>query len=90
MRTLRTVDDVIKWLGGPTRAATWLGCTDQNIFYWRRKKMLPTGYHLLLVVRARREGVAIDPSVFGIVNKEDEEEVRLLFRRDDETLSVTA
>ena len=58
MEELETIDDVIRWLGGPTRAARWLNCTDNAIIHWRRRG-IPPSQHLRIVLRARKENKRI-------------------------------
>lgn len=75
MRYLNTVDDVIEWLGGPTKAAAWLDVTDNAICLWRHRH-IPRGHHSRLIARAVRENVVISNDVFDM----PEEDYRVFFK----------
>lgn len=87
-KRLNTIDAVIDWLGGPTKAAEWLGCTDNSIHHWRRRG-IPPGHHLRLVLRGLRQGVEISRDLIEVPGEEGEELARL-FRRLPKQLETTA
>lgn len=66
-RILRTADEVVEALGGPTRAAEALGLKPNTVGNWKiRDEIAPHNY--ILVTRALEAmGIRVDPSVFGML-----------------------
>jgi hypothetical protein len=73
---LRSVPEIVKWLGGPSRAAAWAGYTyPSGVSYWLATQRIPPGYHYALHLKAQHEGRHIPPEVFGF-NKDGSPLVR--------------
>jgi len=71
MEDLATIDDIIRWLGGPRRAAEWLSCTDNAVIHWRHRG-IPPAQHLRIVVRALSEGKRISNDLLELPAPEAE------------------
>ena len=69
MKTLTTVNDVIRFFGGPSKTAKWAGCTDNAVCLWR-KRGIPPAVHLRLLIEAQKSGVRLGPEVLKM--REDE------------------
>jgi DNA-binding transcriptional regulator YdaS (Cro superfamily) len=62
---IKTVDEVIKELGGPTAAASVLGVTPPALCNWSVRGVI-TAEHFLLIREALAErGLEVSPSVFS-------------------------
>lgn len=77
MTTLHTVDDVIEMFGGPSAAARWARVSANAVCWWR-KRGIPPGVHLRLLIEARRRGHIIAPELLELEDDEGEELRELL------------
>lgn len=69
-RELNTVEDVIRALGGPTKAAALVGKTAQAANGWRITKRLPARSFLVLNRELSARGLSAPPSLWGIKEPE--------------------
>jgi hypothetical protein len=84
MKVVKTVHDLVMALGGFTRVARWAGYEDaRGVHNWLTRG-IPPSYHLRLTLEAKRRGVEIDPSVFGLEDN-DADELRGVFERTPPT-----
>jgi hypothetical protein len=65
-KTLKTVPDVIKALGGPTKAAKWTGLTPPAICAWASENFVPPAWHLRLWLHLEASGYIVTFAAFGI------------------------
>lgn len=71
MRTITTIHNLIAELGGPTELAAWAGINPHAVCQWETRGVIPPGWHLRLMIRAKELGFKIDPaSVFGVPPRE--------------------
>lgn len=67
-----TIGGLIERFGGPSSLGRQLGVTQEAVSMWRIRGSIPTGWHMRLAARAAREGLRVNPSVWGL----DEDDVR--------------
>lgn len=77
MSTLHTVDDVIAMFGGPTAAAQWARVSANAVCWWR-KRGIPPGVHLRLLIEARRRGYVIAPELLELEEDEGQQLCEIL------------
>jgi hypothetical protein len=70
METIRTVDDVVRALGGDTKVAEWLEITQGGVNHWKTRKEIPGGWHMRIYAKLLSQGIDCDPVVFGL-SRED-------------------
>ncbi len=72
-KVLQTVDEVIDAFGGDrkaginnSRVAKWLGINTSAVCNWRERANIPSGWHLRFYLEAKKRGLRIDQSIFGL------------------------
>lgn len=65
---VETVQDAVRVLGGDTKVARWLGCTQGNVANMKVRGYVARGYHLHFYLTLRARGFSPLPQVFGILN----------------------
>lgn len=70
MRTLHTVDDVIKELGGTVKASRVAGVHPSQISDWRNKKRLGAKTYVAIQQELTRLGFQAPASLWGMVEPE--------------------
>ncbi len=74
---IRTVRELIDFLGGNTAVGKMLGIGQPAVAQWTIRNDVPGGWHLRLIAEVHARGGSIDvTAVFGL----SEEEARHLFR----------
>lgn len=76
MYDIDSTDQLITHLGGPTAIGEWLGISQEAVSLWKRRG-LPPGWHFRIAARLRREGLSVNPEVFGC-SPEDARELGLV------------
>lgn len=79
-KTISTIRELIAALDGPTAVAEWAGVEHASaVSNWEARGSIPPGYHLRLLLEARRRGFVISPEgIFGL-DGDDAKEFRDLF-----------
>lgn len=67
---ITSVDDLIEALGGDTVVASEFDISQPAVAAWKIRKDIPGGWHLRLWAWAKREGLTVDPKVFGLTKRE--------------------
>ena len=62
---LKSVDDVIEALGGPTKAAGMIGVGASAVSNWRTRGEIPPEHFLVIGEALNAIGVCVDSAVFG-------------------------
>jgi hypothetical protein len=77
MEVIRTVRELVDFLGGDTALSRVLGIDQSTVAQWKIRNDIPGGWHLRLIAEIHARGGSIDVSaVFGL----SEEEAKHLFR----------
>jgi hypothetical protein len=66
MYDINDTAELVASLGGDTAVAEWLGISQSAVANWKVRRSIPPGWHLRMLVRLRRDGKSINPSVFGL------------------------
>lgn len=61
-----TIRDLIHHLGGVSAVARWAGMEPSGVSNWEARGQIPPGWHLRLLIRAKREGFTINPELFDL------------------------
>ena len=61
---INTLDDLIKALDGPTKAALQTDISPSGVCNWRYKGYLPPSRHLDVVILLKKLGKTVNPSIF--------------------------
>src|SRR5262245_19914369 len=69
-KPITTVADLVRALGGTAKAAKWAGVKPAAISQWLRRGFVPPGWHLRLLIELKRREFQIDPTLFGVSDKE--------------------
>ena len=64
--TIRTIDELVEALGGPSYVAEWAGTELSAISNWKRRGFIPQGWHLRMWIEVRKRGLDVDPSLFEV------------------------
>lgn len=65
-KTLRTVGDIIKAFGGPSKVAKWTGLTPPAISYWLSEDFVPPAWHLRIWLELEARGYIVTLSALGV------------------------
>lgn len=76
MYDIKTVEDLITLLGGPTKIGDWLGVSQESVSFWKRRG-IPAGWHLRLFAEVGRRGKTVAPNVFGMTETDAEPLLRM-------------
>lgn len=67
VQTLKTVAEIVTWLGGTARAARWAGYPHASgVSNWLAANDIPAAYHYRLHLMAEASGAKILPAAFGL------------------------
>lgn len=77
VKTIRTPEQLIDALGGPTAVGDWAGITPGAVGNWAERG-IPPGWHLRLLVEIKRRRLRYDPALFGLSS----EQADILLRPD--------
>lgn len=62
-----TIKDLIDRLGGVSAVARWANMEHASgVSNWEARGVIPAGWHLRLLIRAKREGFTINPAIFDL------------------------
>lgn len=64
-KTLKSVAEVIKALGGPKAIADWVGAPRQTVSNWKSFGYIPSPWFDLFEQRLDDRGYSVDRGVFG-------------------------
>lgn len=90
MKVISTIPDLIEVFGGATRLARWAGYEDYRGVHNWISRGIPPSYHLRLTLEARRQGIFIDPGVFGLEDDDAESLKDVLCSSRAKTRRVTS
>jgi hypothetical protein len=65
-KTVRTVSDVLKALGGLAGAAKFCGVGQSCVANWKAAGVIPSGWHLRMYLHLEHQGYIVLPSAFGV------------------------
>lgn len=65
-RVLKSVNEIIAILGGPTAVADRFNIGQSAVSNWIMRGEIPPGWHLRIYLEAEKRDMEIDPEVFGI------------------------
>lgn len=63
---IRTVSDLVAAFGGTGAVAEWLDVGSPCVSNWKALGQIPRGYHLQIYLEAKRRGIRICSSLFGM------------------------
>ena len=72
-RLLKTVDEVIDALGGPTAVGEKLDIGQNAVSMWKTRG-IPPGWHLRIYLRIKHLRLGVSPEVFGLDSLEELQE----------------
>jgi hypothetical protein len=72
MAVIRTIDELVEEFGGDTALAELLGITQSAVAHWKIRGQIAAGWHLRLLAELQRRGFTVEPSVFGLTDREAE------------------
>lgn len=75
MYDIGSIEALIDALGGPTVLGSALGISQEAVSNWKARDQIGTCWHLRLIAMALREGLTINPAVFGM----SEDDWRFIF-----------
>lgn len=75
MERITTIPEFVDACGGDSTLAKQLGLTYKAVAQWKARNHIASGYHLRLLAYAKKRGINVAPSVFGL----SEEDVGELF-----------
>ena len=64
-KVINNIEDLYVQFGGPTKLAKTIGHTQTGVSMWRADKKIPQRWHYILDREARRQGLLINPKLFG-------------------------
>ena len=64
-RVLKSVDDIITALGGPTKTAGLVSTTPAAVIHWRTAGFIPPGKFMKITNALNARGMVASPTVFG-------------------------
>jgi len=65
-RTVRTIADFVKAMGGTGATAEWAGVTDGYVSNMLSRGYLPGGFHMRAYVELKRRGFEPSPELFDL------------------------
>lgn len=66
MKVIRSIDDFVKMLGGPSRTAEWLGVTPSYVSNMLARGYLPSGFHMRAWLEIVHRGYEASPEFFEL------------------------
>lgn len=69
---ISSIEQFLNALGGDVEIAKNYGVSKQCVSMWRTRNHISSGFHLRLWAEAKRKGLDVCPSVFGLNSKEAE------------------
>lgn len=70
-RILKSVQEVVDALGGPSAVGARWGIGQSAVSNWILRGYLPPGWHLRIYLTLKRMGLRAHPSVYGLEEDED-------------------
>lgn len=77
-KLITTIPEFIEGLGGDGVVAEKYQISRQAISNWKSRNHIATGFHLKFYAEAKRKGLNVCPSIFGL----DQDEAKYLFNYD--------
>lgn len=72
MYDIKTIEDLVVKLGGPSELGEKLGICQEAVSNWSARKSIPGGWHMRLLGMACRNGFSVSPRVFNLTESDVE------------------
>jgi hypothetical protein len=72
MMHISSIDELVDFFGGDTVLAEHLDISQSAVAHWKLRNRIASGWHLRLLSEIRAQGATVDPSVFGMTEREFE------------------
>ncbi len=70
MYDINTIEELINALGGNTILAAELHVAQPAVANWKVRGQIPTGWHMRLYALLAKQGLTLNPEVFGMTEDE--------------------